>query len=56
MKNTTITLQRNIDPSAVGTSLAFYNGKTQSVGMFKVKDPLQVKLKVKKLISLVLWN
>lgn len=46
-ENTTITLQRNIDPSAIGTSLAFYNGKTQSVGMFKVKDPLQVKLKVK---------
>lgn len=44
---TTITLQRNIDPSAVGTSLAFYNGKTQSVGMFKIKDPLQVKLRVK---------
>ncbi|WP_028044428.1 SpaA isopeptide-forming pilin-related protein [Candidatus Stoquefichus massiliensis] len=46
-ETTTITLQRNIDPSAVGTSLAFYNGKTQSVGMFKIKDPLQVKLRVK---------
>ncbi|MEG0547856.1 MAG: SpaA isopeptide-forming pilin-related protein [Bacilli bacterium] len=44
---TIITLQRDIDPSQVGTSVAFYNGKDQSLGMFKVADPLEVNLRVK---------
>ncbi len=43
----TITLQRNIDPAQVGASVAFYNGKTQSVAKFKISDPLQIKLSVK---------
>lgn len=46
-KNTTITLQRDIDPSSVGTSMIFSNGVDQSVAKIKIGDPLQVKIKVK---------
>jgi LPXTG-motif cell wall-anchored protein len=45
--NATITLQRNIKTSEVGTSLVFYNGKDQSLAQFKINKPLEVKLNVK---------
>lgn len=43
----TIVLQRDIKAEDIGTSLAYYNGKNQSVGVFKVGDPLTVNIKVK---------
>lgn len=43
----TIVLQRNIPSDQLGTSLAYYNGKDQSLGVFKVSDPLSVFLRVK---------
>lgn len=46
-ENATITLQRNIKTSEVGTSLVFYNGKDQSLAQFKIKKPLEIKLNVK---------
>lgn len=42
----TIVLQRDIKAEDIGTSLAYYNGKNQSVGVFKVGDPLTVNIKV----------
>ena len=45
--NVTITLQRNIKTSEVGTSLVFYNGKDQSLAQFKIDKPMEVKLNVK---------
>ena len=42
----TIVLQRDIKSEDIGTSLAYYNGKNQSVGVFKVGDPLTVNIKV----------
>lgn len=43
----TIVMQRNIPSDQLGTSLAYYNGKDQSLGVFKVSDPLSVFLRVK---------
>lgn len=43
----TIVLQRNIKTEETGTSLVFFNGKDQSLAKFKIKDPMQVSLKVK---------
>lgn len=43
----TIVLQRNIKTEETGTSLVFFNGKYQSLAKFKIKDPMQVSLKVK---------
>lgn len=43
----TIVLQRNIKTEETGTSLVFFNGKDQSLAKFKIKDPMQISLKVK---------
>lgn len=42
-----IELQRDIKDEDTGTSIAFYNGKDQSVALFRVADPLSVKVRVK---------
>ncbi|GFI40743.1 hypothetical protein IMSAGC017_00778 [Thomasclavelia cocleata] len=42
----TITLQRNIKASEVGTSLVFYNGKDQSLAQFKIDKPMEIKLNI----------
>lgn len=43
----TIVLQRNVRNADTGTSLVFHNGKDQSLALFKISDPLTIRLRVK---------